>query len=376
VTLLGLSGVTLSLSGNHRAGDEMTAEALQVARQLDEPGQMGYALGIRSIHHWAYMELRECVELGTEAMAMARDGGQLWREADIGAFTAMALHFLGRDAEAGAVLDTVEAVAERLGHRQATSLAFRVRNMMMARDRGAIEGQLGWVQADRENWKDFLSIGSWEADGNTLEAVGEFWAGRWEEAAAAADRATRIPIVWVWNSVYTAVKGLVAAYRGDRDTALLAATEIEREMPAPGGRAPIGFWSACVNMPETLVMIGEKERAARFRPMLQLTIEAGAVSLSYSARLVQVGAALAAWADGDWDAAEEHLAIAEGQARAINDEIQAADIKRFRAMMHLDRAEAGDVDAARELLARAAAEYAEIGMPRHQALTMEMLEKA
>jgi class 3 adenylate cyclase/tetratricopeptide (TPR) repeat protein len=376
VTLLGLSGVTLSLSGNYRAGDEMTAEALQLARQLDEPGQMGYALGIRSIHHWAYMELREAVELGTEAMAMARDGAQLWREADIGAFTAMALHFLGRDAEAAAVLDGVEALAERLGHRQAATLAFRVRNMMATRDAGAIDRHLAWVLTDRENWKDFLSIGSWESDAQALEAVGQFWAGRWEEAAAAADRATQIQIFWVWNSVYTAVKGLVAAYRGDRETALMAADAIERETPAPGDRATIGFWSACVNVPETLIMIGERERAAKFRPLLERTIEAGAVSLSYTTRLVQLGAALAAWADGDWDAAQAHLAKAEDRARDIHDDIQGADIKRFRAMMLLDRNEAGDAEAADRLLRAAAAAYAEIGMPRHLALTEEMLAGA
>ena len=299
VTLLALSGVTLSLSGNYRAGDEMTAEALQLARQLGAPGPLGYALGIRSVHHWAYMELRECVELGTEAQAMARAGGELWREADTGAFLAMALHFLGRDDEAAAELDAVEALAERLGHRQAFSLAFRVRNMMATRDSRAIERQRAWVLADRENWKDFLSVGSWEADAHALEAMGEFWAGRWEEAAAAAERATQIPIFWVWNRVYTAITGLVAAYRGDREAVLRAAGEIERDVPGPGEHAPVGVWSACVNMPEALLMVGEKEHAARFRPLLERIIEAGAVSLSYTTRLVQAGAALAAWADGD-----------------------------------------------------------------------------
>ncbi len=54
------------------------------------------------------------------------------------------------------------------------------------------------------------------------------------------------------------------------------------------------------------------------------------------------------------------------------DSIQAADIKRFRSMMLLDRAQAGDIDAAGELLKEAAAEYGRIGMPRHVAMVEEM----
>jgi hypothetical protein len=307
---------------------------------------------------------------------MARAGGELWREADVGPFAAMALHFLGRDAEAAAELDIVEAVAERLGHRQSTSLAFRVRNMMAVRDKAYVQQMPAWLQADRENWKEFLSVGSWEADYHALAAVGEFVSGRWDEAAAAADRATQISIFWVWNLVYTGITAMVAAYRGDKDTALQAAAAVERELPPVGQSAPIGVWSACIIMPEVLVMMGEREHAAEFRPLLDRVIETGAVSLSYTTRLVRVGAALAAWADGDRAAAEQHLAIGESRAKAIGDDIQDADIKRFRAMMLLDWARSGDVEAARRLLGEAAAAYAELGMPRHQALAETMLAQA
>ena len=123
-------------------------------------------------------------------------------------------------------------------------------------------------------------------------------------------------------------------------------------------------------------MIGEKERAAKFRPLLDRVIGAGAVSLSYTTRLVRVGAALAAWAGGDWEAAEEHMAIAERRARDIGDDIQGADIKRFRAMMLLDRGATGDMESADELLGQATTAYAEIAMPGHEALARGMLQQA
>ena len=108
VTLLCLSGVTLSVAGNNAAGNEMTAEGLALARQLGDPGPLGFALGTRGVHHWAYLELRESVELGRESVRMAAESGQLWRVADVGPFPAISLHFLGRDAEAAQVLDEVE----------------------------------------------------------------------------------------------------------------------------------------------------------------------------------------------------------------------------------------------------------------------------
>jgi hypothetical protein len=85
-----------------------------------------------------------------------------------------------------------------------------------------------------------------------------------------------------------------------------------------------------------------------------------------------VGAALVAWADGDWDAAQAHLDRGESDAAKSRDMIQAADIKRFRSMMMLDRSEPADLEDARELLQAAAAEYKLIGMPRHVAIIEEM----
>jgi hypothetical protein len=101
-------------------------------------------------------------------------------------------------------------------------------------------------------------------------------------------------------------------------------------------------------------------------------IDQGVVVFPYAHRLTRVSAALAAWAGGDWGAAQEHLNRAASDAAMCRDMIQAADIKRFRSMMLLDRAQEGDIEAAGELLDAAAAEYRLIGMPRHVAIVEEM----
>ncbi len=373
MTLLSLSGVTLSISGSYAAADEMTAEALEMARGLGDNAALSFALGVRAVHHWAYLELAEAVQLGTEALGRAAEFS-VWRQADVGPFTAMALHFLGRDEEATAVLDEVEPVAERVGHKQSLALTLRVRNFAAARGAGFPDEQLRFVAADREHTAGLLG-GSWVADADAEEAMADFWAGDWDGARDHATASLGGGFYWVWNPAYPAIGMLVAAYRGDAEAAMTAFKTVENDHPVPGQPATIGSWSAYVNVVEALILVGEKEKAAALRPILQHIIDVGAVSLGYTFRLVQLAAGLAAWAGGDLGAAAAHMDRAEADASMRHDEVQAADIKRFRAMILLDRPGTLDMPAARELLEAAAADYRRIGMPRHVAMVEEMLAR-
>jgi len=53
--------------------------------------------------------------------------------------------------------------------------------------------------------------------------------------------------------------------------------------------------------------------------------------------------------------------------------LEQVDIRRFRAMMLLDRARASDRATVRALLGEAAEHYGRFGMPRHRALTERLL---
>jgi class 3 adenylate cyclase/tetratricopeptide (TPR) repeat protein len=368
--LLALSGVTLSLAGNYAAGEEMTGEAVALAKQLGDPEAQGFATGTRGVHRWAWMELREAVDLGREAIALAGEGGQLWRQADVGPFPAMSLHCLGRDAEAAELLDQIEPLAERIGHRQSAALCFRIRNMMEARGAGYVDEMFRFVEIDRANTKVFPT-GSWEMDYHAYAAVAHYWAGD----LAALERA-KLSVVgnvfWIWDMTYRAILMLVQASLGDREGALESFAEIEQHEPEAGGRATIGYWCGISIATEALIMIGERRRAAALRPLLNRVLESGVVVLPYTSRLIRTSAALAAWADGDWDGAQEHLRQAEADAEMCRDMVQMADIKRFKSMMLLDRAQPGDIDAGYGLLDEAAADYVLIGMPRHVAMVEEM----
>jgi tetratricopeptide (TPR) repeat protein len=378
--LLALSGVTLSLAGNYAAGDEMTGEAVALANELGEKAPLGFATGTRSVHRWAWLELREAVDLGREALELAGDGGQLWRQADIGPFPAMALHCLGRDAEAAEMLGGIEPVAERIGHRQSAALCYRVRNMMERRGAGCVDEQFRFVEIDRANTEVFPS-GSWEMDHHCFAAVAEYLAGDLEAALERAQRSVEGNIFWVWDMTYRGVLMLIQASLGDRDAAISSFAEIERHAPGKDQRATLGYWAGLGIAVEALILIGERSKAAATLGLLERVLENGVVVLPYAHRLTRVSAALAAWAGGDWEAAAAHLTMAEGDAEMFGDLIQAADIKRFKSMMLLERAQAaglraGDTESARRLLEEAAADYARIGMTRHVAMVEEMRQRS
>ena len=126
---------------------------------------------------------------------------------------------------------------------------------------------------------------------------------------------------------------------------------------------------------EGLVMLGEQAQAGQLYPLVRELIDTGAVALWPISRFTQTIAGLAAAGARQWEAAEEHFQIAMQQAEAFPDRLEQADIRRFHAMMLLDRAAPGDREKARTLLNEALETYTLIGMPRHIEMTQALLAR-
>jgi len=123
-------------------------------------------------------------------------------------------------------------------------------------------------------------------------------------------------------------------------------------------------------------MLGEREQAAALYPLVCELILTGAISLVFISRFPQTGAGIAAAAARNWAAAEDHFRIAMEQAESLPNQIEQIEIRRFRAMMLLDRAARGDRETAGELLREALESYACIGMRRHVELTQALIHQA
>jgi hypothetical protein len=165
------------------------------------------------------------------------------------------------------------------------------------------------------------------------------------------------------------------AYSGDRDGApkLL---EDRHEMVARVGKTnSYGSWVLSMAAIEGLYMLGEGEKVATLYPLARRLIDTGTICILIMSRFPQTIAGIAATAARNWDAAQEHFQIAMQQAVSFPNLLEQADLRRFHAMMLIDRAAQGDRERARALLNDALQSYQRIGMPGHVGLTRALLNK-
>ena len=124
---------------------------------------------------------------------------------------------------------------------------------------------------------------------------------------------------------------------------------------------------------EGLVMLGDQSQAGQFYPLVRELIATGAVVIWPLSRFTHTIAGLAAGAARQWEAAEDHFQIALQQAKSLPQRLEQAEIRRFHAMMLMDRAAPGDREKAQTLLAEALESYTQIEMPRHIEMTQALL---
>jgi hypothetical protein len=90
--------------------------------------------------------------------------------------------------------------------------------------------------------------------------------------------------------------------------------------------------------------------------------------------LTRTVAGIGAAAAHEWGPAEDHFRIAMQQAESFPHRLEQAEIRRFHAMMLIDRAAPGDRKTARTLLSEALETYTKIAMPRHIEMTQTLLD--
>ena len=371
--LLALSGLIVSLAGNFDAGEAMTTEALELAEELDDPIALGYARGVRAIHHWGHMQLRQSVELGERALAGAREQGLLWPLVDTGTFVAFSHTMLGNRADVDRILDEVDEVAPRIGHLQAFNLSRRVR--FFGHYSTSADGLRAYADDDLVQVQDLE--GEWLKDTYANQGLGAFWQGDWEAAEAfyrkSIDEMKRGQ-PWVWNGVYTGLLINLLAYEGKRDEALALAREVQTDLPQLGKPAPLGAWGLVVVLIEGFAILGEKEQAHGLYPLAVEAIAQGAHWVY--GRSSEMAAGIAATAGEDWDAAARHfeaaLAFLAVQPRFTED----IDTRRFYAIMLLERGGPGDAVRAARLLQEALAIAEAAGAPRAVEVLRSLLERA
>jgi hypothetical protein len=156
----------------------------------------------------------------------------------------------------------------------------------------------------------------------------------------------------------------------------LAILEEQRKwLPVSGQKNLRGAWWLLALAVEGLAILGEQSQAGLLYPLTRELIDTGAVALWPISRFTETIAAVAAAAAREFETAETHFQTAMHQAESFPHRLEQTDIRRFRAMMLMNRAANGDRDKARTLLGEAKESYASIGMPRHIEMTQALLDQ-
>jgi hypothetical protein len=123
-------------------------------------------------------------------------------------------------------------------------------------------------------------------------------------------------------------------------------------------------------------MLGEHSEAGELYPLVCELVDTGMVVLWPSCRFTRTIAGITAAAARQWNAAEGHFQIAMKQAETFPHLLEQAEVRRFHAMMLMNRAAQGDREKAQTLLSEALGTYEQIGMPRHIEMTQKLLARA
>jgi tetratricopeptide (TPR) repeat protein len=282
---------------------------------------------------------------------------------------------LGRLEEAIRIADELEPLATRIGQAYSIALCLSTRTWLeFAKEPDLAKLEAGFQEVSKSDVK--MRFPFWEVLSEVQLSAVDLIRGNWAGALAHAQASCRRdPGMSSMGGFGEGALFRQMAYDGDRAGALAILEKNRARLPVNGQENFRGSWWMLGLVVEGLVMLGEQAQAGQLYPLVRELIDTGAVALWPISRFTQTIAGLAAAGARQWEAAEEHFQIAMQQAEAFPDRLEQADIRRFHAMMLLDRAAPGDREKARTPTSEALETYTHIGMPRHIEMTQALLAR-
>jgi tetratricopeptide (TPR) repeat protein len=351
-------------------------EALEIATQLSDPKLEARVLGARSTVNFHYFRLREAAADGLLSEQLGGAEAPPWPRALQLRILHQALLTLGRTEEAFRIADVLEPLAMKIGQAYSIALCLDTRTWAeFGREPDLAKLEAGFQEASKSDTK--VRFAFWEVLSEVQLSSVDFIRGNWAGALSHAQTSCR------HDPRMSSIRGFgegtlfrQMAYAGDRAGALALLEKNRASLPVSGQQNFRGTWWMLALVVEGLVMLGEQAQAGSLYPLVRELIDTGAVALWPISRFTQTIAGLAAAAARQWEAAEEHFRIAMQQAEVFPQRLEQAEIRRFHAMMLMDRAARGDREKARTLLNEALESYTRIGMPRHLEMVRTLINDA
>jgi tetratricopeptide (TPR) repeat protein len=373
--LLGALGQARAADGEYEPANEALREALSIASQLSDSKLVAELLGARSIINFHFFRLKDAAADGLRSEQSAKAESSPWQRALQLRILHQSLLYLGQLDEAARIRGILEPLARRIGQSYAIALSVSSRawaEFGRAQDLAKLETDLRQTPASRQTAR----FTYWQALLEVQLSLAEFFRGNWASALSHAQAACRPESGGAIEGFGVGTLFRQMAYAGDRIGALAILDEKRTRLPVSGRPNTRGSWLMLALVIEGLVMLGERSQAEELYPLVGELLDTGAVALWPIFRLTHTIAGVAAAAARQWRAAEDHFGIALQHAEAFPQRLEQAEIRRFHAMMLIDRAAPSDREKAQTLLSEALADYTFIGMPRHIEMTQALLGQA
>jgi class 3 adenylate cyclase/tetratricopeptide (TPR) repeat protein len=370
--LLSAMGWAVSLGGDHTRAKAMFDQARALAEQVGNERALADVLHVQTIHHFGYAEFLNGVSVGLRAADVFAREGALWDLCSVQAFVIYQDGALGSREQAIRLADKTMAIAERLGHLGATFmlLLYRAREAVTLADLESLEA-LG------PQIVDICGRGSlpWLYVGHLCLGLAAHWRDDAERAEAELHRAVELEPAGAYSGISTSILLRHLAHSGHAEEVLAIYQSARPTLASPHQVNSNGAWSRLFGLVEALYLCGFSDDAAALSPLVEKALERGPDWISFDGRLVRTRAGVAAAAGGYWEAAEHHFAVAQEDAKRMQNRLEGIDLRRLRARMLLDRDGPGDRARAAELLRKALTDYRRFGMPSYAAETERMLRK-
>jgi tetratricopeptide (TPR) repeat protein len=370
--LLAILGQVHANAGRYEPAHEALREALNIASQLSDPKLMAGLLGARSIVNYLFLRLRETAADGEKAGGSP--GTPPWDRAVQSQVLCQTLLMLGRMEDGTRLLDELEPRATKIGQSYSIARCIITRAWLeFGKAPNLVKLETTLQQLTKSDPK--VSFVFWDVFSRMQLSLVDFFRGNWESALLHAQESFRLEVESsiLGNGVGTLFRQM--AYAGDRAGALAILDQKREWLPSSGQPNTSGSWSMLALAIEGLVILGENSQAGQLYPLARELVDTGAVVLWPIFRFTQTVAGVAAAAAGQWETAEDHFQTASRQAESVPHRLEQAEIRRFHAMMLIDRAAPGDREKAQTLLREALESYQRIGMPRHVNLTQTLLAR-
>jgi tetratricopeptide (TPR) repeat protein len=359
--LLAALGQAYGAAGSWEPANEVLNEALNLASHLGDPRLAARLHGARSTVDYQFLRLEEAVANGEKAGgAEARP----WERAIELQYLYQTLLSLGRLDDAAKIRDQLEPLVTKINQSYSIARCLVTRaelEFAKSPDLSKLETAL------RQTLKPDPKMPSlfWDVFSGLQLSVVDFLRGNWTTALRRAQELRGLEADTFLRGAGVGTLFRQMAYSGDRIGALAIVHERRASLPRRGCPNSMGSWWMLALVIEGLFVLGEHSQARELYPLSRELVGTEAVALWPIFRFTHTVAGMAAAAARDWKAAEDHFQAAMRQTESLPNVLEEAEIRRFHAMMLIDRATPGDREKARALLYEADKIYMQVGMPRH-----------